>query len=126
MGIKVVIRDCLGAVLASCSKKIPHVFTSLEVKALAVVTALSFATELGFNKAILEGDSMEVIQALIQTESTLSSIGPSIDDSKALAADFDQLQYSHVRGECNRIAHSLTRYVIDMTYFIVWMEDVLP
>ena len=40
---------------------------------------------------------MEVIQALIQTESTLSSIGPWIDHSKVLENDFVQLQYSHVK-----------------------------
>ena len=44
---------------------------------------------------------MEVIQALIQIESTLSSIGPWIDDLKVLENDFVQLQYSHVRRECN-------------------------
>ena len=78
---------------------------------------MSFTTELGFTKAILEGDSMEVIQALIQTESTLSSIGPWIDHSKVLENDFVQLQYSHVRRECN--AHSLVRYAIDIPDFFV-------
>ena len=78
---------------------------------------MSFTTELGFTKAILDGDSMEVIQALIQTESTLSSIGPWIDHSKVLENDFVQLQYSHVRRECN--AHSLVRYAIDIPDFLV-------
>ena len=67
---------------------------------------------------------MEVIQALIQTESTLSSIGPWIDHSKVLENDFVQLQYSHVRRECN--AHSLVRYAIDIPNFFVQMKDVLP
>ena len=60
---------------------------------------------------------MEVIQALIQTESTLSSIGPWIDHSKVLENDFVQLQYSHVRRECN--AHNLVRYAIDIPDFLV-------
>ena len=96
-GIGVVIRDSSGSVLVSCSKKIPHALMGSKAEALAAVTALSFATELGVDKAVLEGDSMEVIKALTQTERTLSSIGPWIDDSKVLASDFVQLQYSHIR-----------------------------
>lgn len=123
-GIGVVIKDCSGSVLASCSKKIPHALTGSEAEALAAVTALSFATELGVNKAVLEGGSMEVILALTQTESTVSSIGPWIDDSKVLATDFVQLQYSHVRRECNRVAQA--RYAIDISDFFMQMEDILP
>ena len=118
-GIRVVIRDCSGSVLASSSKKLPHALTGSEAEALAAVTALYFANELGVNKAVLEGDSMEVIKALTQTKRILSSIGPWIDDSKVLASDFVQLQYSHVRRECNRLAHSLARYAVDILDFLV-------
>ena len=114
-----VIRDCSGSVLTSYSKKISQAFKSSEVEALAVVTALSFATKVGITEVVLEGDSMEVIQALIQPGSTLSSIGPWIDDSKVLANDFVQLQYSHIRRECNILTHSLVRYEIDIPDFLV-------
>ena len=114
-----VIRDCSGSVLTSYSKKISQAFKSSEVEALAVVTALSFATKVGITEVVLEGDSMEVIQALIQPGSTLSSIGPWIDDSKVLANDFVQLQYSRIRRECNMLTHSLARYEIDIPDFLV-------
>ena len=64
------------------------------------------------------------VQALIQTESTLSSIGPWIDDSKVLENDFVQLQYSLIRRECNRLAHNLARYAIDKPDFLVWMDNI--
>ena len=51
---------------------------------------------------------------------------PWIDDSKVLASDFVQLQYSHVRRECNRLPHSPAKYVVDIPDFLVWMEDVSP
>ena len=69
---------------------------------------------------------MEVIQALTQTKRTLSSIGPWIDDSKVLATNFVQLHYFHVRRECNRLAHNLARYGIDIPNFLVWIKDVPP
>ena len=63
-GIGVVIWDSNGAVLASCSQKIPQAYKVEEIEALAALKALSFAFELGFRSAILEGDSLGLIQAL--------------------------------------------------------------
>ena len=44
-GINVVIRDCSGLVLASCSKIVQQAYNSSEIEALAATTALSFATD---------------------------------------------------------------------------------
>ena len=125
-GIGVVIRDSSGSVIASYSKKIPYAFSNCEVEALAAATALSFVVEIGINKAVLEGDSLVVIKALIKPESPLSSIGPWIEDSKIFSNNFSQLLYSRTRRECNKVAHSLARYGIDIPDFLVWMEDIPP
>ena len=53
-------------------------------------------------------------------------MGPWIDDSKVLANDFVQLQFSHARRDCNRLAHSLARYAIDIPDFLVWMDNIPP
>ncbi|XP_075645666.1 uncharacterized protein LOC142616767 [Castanea sativa] len=63
-GIGVVIRDNNGAVLSSCSEKIHQAYKPDEVEALAALKAVSFALELGFRSAILEGDSLSLINAL--------------------------------------------------------------
>ena len=81
-GIGLVIRDNLGFVITSFSKKLQQAYSSSEVKALVAATALSFAADIGINKAILEGDSLEVIRALSQDATTLSLIGPWIEDAK--------------------------------------------
>ena len=44
-GINVVIRDCSGLVLTSCSKIVRQAYNSSEIEALAAATALSFATD---------------------------------------------------------------------------------
>ena len=36
------------------------------------------------------------------------------------------LHYSHVKRECNTLAHYLARHVFDISDFLVWMEDVPP
>ena len=60
-GIGVVIRDSNGAILASCSQKIPQACKAEEIEVLSALKALSFAFELGFRSAILEGDSLGLI-----------------------------------------------------------------
>ena len=93
-GIGVVIRDNLGFVIASCSKKLRQAYNSSKVEALAAARALSFAADIGINKAILEGDSLEFIKALSEYDTTLSSIGPWIEYAKIYSNNFFQLLYS--------------------------------
>ena len=56
------------------------------------------------------------MKALSSDHSSLVSFGLMID----------QLFYSHVKRECNSVAHCLARYVFDSLDFLVWMENVLP
>lgn len=63
VGLGVIIWNDRGQVLASLSKKIQLPFSFALVKAMAVARALSFATELGFSRFNLEGNSELVIKA---------------------------------------------------------------
>ena len=61
--IGVVIRDGRGGVIASCLKLLQQAYSSREVEAMAAATALSFASDIGVQQAILKGDSLEVFKA---------------------------------------------------------------
>ena len=63
-GVGVVIRDSDEAVLASCAEKFNQPFKAEDTEALAAMKALSFAHELGFQNIVLEGDALNLIQAL--------------------------------------------------------------
>ena len=123
-GIGVVIRNSNGDVLASFSQKIPQVYKAEEIEALAAFKALSFAFELGFRSANLEGDSLGLIQALKLEERSLSPTGLLFEDVKVLANNFVRLLYSHIKRNGNRVAHSLARNTLCIPDFQVWMEDV--
>ena len=124
-GIGVVIRDSNGAVLASCSQKIPQACKAKEIEVLAALKALSFVFEFGFRSAILESDSLGLIQALKSEKRSLSPTGLLIEDVKVFANNFVRLLYSHIKRNSNRVAHSLARNVLCIPNFQVWMEDVL-
>ena len=58
------IRNHQGFVIAFLSQKISPSLWPLEVEDLAAAWALEFASELGITDAVLEGDSLMLIQAL--------------------------------------------------------------
>ena len=60
-GIGVVIRDSRGLVIASCSKVVHQVLGVFDVEAMVATWALSFASDVGVKRVVLEGDSMVVI-----------------------------------------------------------------
>ena len=120
-----VIQDNNGVVLASCSKKIHQAYKPDEVEALAALKAVTFAHELGFRNAILEGDSPGLIKALKSTESSPSPTGLLVDDVKRVAISFERLLYSHVKRNDNRVAHSLAKNALHIPNLQIWMEDVL-
>ncbi|XP_023906710.1 uncharacterized protein LOC112018416 [Quercus suber] len=124
-GLGVVVRNSSGQVMASCSKLVNQVYDSNEVEDMAAAWALSFAAEIGINNAVLEGDSLLVMKALTDPESSMSSIGSFINDAKHFSNSFEKLLYSHVTRDCNNVAHSLAKHAINVPYFLVWMKEVL-
>ena len=64
LGVGVVIRDNNGTILGSCSEKLSQAYKAEETEALAARKASMFAHELGFQRVILEGDALGLIQAL--------------------------------------------------------------
>ena len=95
--VGVVICDGNKMVLASMAKQIPQLYTALEVEAMAAATALSFATQLGFHRGILESDSLVLVSALIKNSTYLSTDGLLLDDIRFYASFFNQLPYSYVK-----------------------------
>ena len=125
-GIGVVISDDKGLVLASCSKKLFQAYTAQEVETMAATTALSFAQKLGIRRAILEGNVADVMKALDENVPTLSPTGLLVEGVKKLFQNFEQLLYSHTMRAGNYVTHSLARYAIGISDFLVWMENVPP
>ena len=93
---------------------------------MAAAMALTFAKDLGFQHIILEGDSLEVIQALRDKTETLTPTGLLLEDVRSLSQNSDLLLYSHTKRDGNAVAHSLAKYALRIPYFLAWMEDIPP
>ena len=123
-GIGVVAHDVNGLVLALCAKIKHQPYKAVEIESLAAATTLSLAIDLGFRRVILEGDSMEVIQALRENLQPLTPMGLLIEDVRRFSQNFDELLYSHTKRNGNAVAHSLAKYALSIPDFLVWIEDV--
>ena len=124
VGIDVVVQDVNGLVLALCAKIKHQPYKAVEIESLVATTTLSFTTDLGFRHVILEGDSMEVIQALRENTQPLTPTGLLIEDVRRFFQNFDELLYSHTKRDDHVVAYSLAKYTLSIPNFLVWMEDV--
>ena len=113
-------------VIASLSQLLPQEFQAIDIEASVAIRALDFTLELGIAQVVLESDSKIVTDALAEEGVSLSSYGLLIANAKSLSYNFFQLRYSHAKRESNKVAHSLSRYAITISNFIVWMEFVPP
>ena len=120
----VIIWDRKGLVIAFMATRIPQQLRLIEIEAMAASKALEFARELGIAKAVLEGDSQVVIMALNSKTSVLAPYGSLIQDSLTLSNSFSKLSYSHTKREGNTVAHNLAKLVVNLTNYVIWMEDV--
>ncbi|XP_023896373.2 uncharacterized protein LOC112008270 [Quercus suber] len=123
-GVGVVIRDNNGVVLASCSEKLTQAYKAEEIETLAAQKALMFTHELGFQRAILEGDALGLIQALKSQKQNLSPLGSLVEDVKVYSNHFQRVLYSYVKRNGNSVAHILAKHAISIPDFQVWIEDV--
>lgn len=69
---------------------------------------------------------MVLTTALIKNSPYLSTDGLLMEDIRINANWFNQLLYSHIKREGNKVAHKLARHALSISDFSVWMEDVPP
>ncbi|KAL0007017.1 hypothetical protein SO802_008519 [Lithocarpus litseifolius] len=112
-------RNAHGQVMASLFERIPLPSTVIEVEALAARQGLEFAVETGFRNIILESDSQILITAFREDSYSLASFGHLVKDIQFIASYLSLINYTHVRRQCNALAHSLARRAKSLSQYQV-------
>ena len=86
-GLGVVVRDSAGLVIAALSQRVRLPGSVDVVEALAACRAMHFARELNLHHMMIEGDSLQVIQADIDTRLVQTLYGHIIDEIRLLYLD---------------------------------------
>lgn len=123
-GIGVIIRDGMGEAIGALTMPIPLANSIATMEALACHRAVLFAKEIGLLDVIFEGDSAEVIEAIIQENSDHPDFGHITDDIRILASDLNSFQFCHVKRNCNVVADALAKRAKNSLSLTIWLEDV--
>ena len=122
-GIGVVIQNHTSVVIASLAQLTTLALQPIEIEAIAVAWALEFGQEIDITKAVLEGDSELIINSIKAGGQSIASVEPPFQNAIVFSNCYSKLLYSHCRREGNRLAHSLARYSINVSNYVVWMEE---
>ena len=105
----------------------PKVITSDEAEMLACRRALEFVMDASFSRLIIEGDNVNVIQAISSPLANHSLIGNVVDDIRNLIQGLQWASICCIRRGGNKVAHAIAQHarntVDDDLY---WIEDSLP
>ena len=102
----------------------PKVSTSDEAEMLACRRALEFAVDAGFSRFIIEGDNINVIQAISSPLTNNSLIGNVVDDIRHLIQGLQWASICCMRRGGNKVAHALAQHARNtLDDGLYWMED---
>ena len=118
-GIRVVIRNAEGAIMAALLQLIPLPTMVAQVEVMAARKAIELALETGFTRVVIKGDSDTIYRELSSTNPSLALHGHVIQDTTYLASSFVNHSFSNVRRQGNNVAHALTRWTINSPNLIV-------
>ncbi|XP_058181170.1 uncharacterized protein LOC131299601 [Rhododendron vialii] len=109
VGVGLVARDYLGQILGMASIPFTGLLAPRSVEAMGFWEAMVFAATNGLSHVIIEGDSLEVVQALMQEGKSFSDCSSILSDCIDLLPLFSSCRFTHVKRSCNRVAHSLAK-----------------
>ncbi|GMI85884.1 hypothetical protein HRI_002257700 [Hibiscus trionum] len=101
-----------------------HISSSFQDEAVAALHAITFLSDLGFRRAIVEGDSLSVIRKLCSSAEDFSEISAIIHDIKARVSGFEKISFQHTFWPSNRVAHLIAGDVRFNYGDRFWVEEV--
>jgi ribonuclease HI len=109
MGFGVIIRDHRGAVCAAKCKRFNRDYEPVIGEAMAAMEAVEFNKDRGLLDIMLEGDSLQVVQAIKEPSPSWKKYGHFIDAIKDILGSHISWIVAHVKRDANKAAHGLAQ-----------------
>lgn len=109
VGVGFVARNHLGQILGTSSIPFPGLLSPRVAEALGFCEALVLAANNGLAEIIIEGDSIQIVQALNQAGKSYSDCSSILSDCLELLPLFSSCAFEYVNRSFNRVAHSLAK-----------------
>lgn len=98
MGIRVVVRDASGGVIAAVTKWIPCLPDPCLAEAMGAWEAVNLCCDRGWMQVLLEGESLTVVSALNKVAPCWSAFGQVLEDTRVRLSSLN----SKVRGSAHQ------------------------
>ncbi|XP_023894126.1 uncharacterized protein LOC112006058 [Quercus suber] len=125
-GVRAIIRNDRGEVMASLSAKGPPVTCNDEVEILACHRTMEFAVECGFTELVIEGNNQSIMTALRLRKGLSSRWGHILQDVVCMLNGLRWSQVQYVIRSANTVAHALARYAKDVLMRFFGLKIPLP
>jgi ribonuclease HI len=123
MGIGLLIRDHEGAVVAAICFTQRHVSDPLIAETIAVWTAARFIKHKGLDNVVFEGDSLGVMNNLLEEEPSWAQAGHFIEDTKHCLSGLTW-RVQHVGREANTAANRLAKLALSLVEEHQWVFSI--
>jgi ribonuclease HI len=110
-GWGIIVRDDVASVVGSRAGKIEHCTEAMQAEAMAVLHALSLASDAGMSRLLLETDAITIRTALTSNAYDLSPIGMIIRDIKYhMLTEFIEVKVVFQSRSSNLVADKLAEF----------------
>ena len=118
-----ILRNDRGEVMAGMASLIDNVMDAAAAEALALLRGLQFLQNLSCAAAIIESDSLELVQACNRKIEICSPHAAVLAESFMYASSMDEVVFQHCRREANEVAHQLAKKVYESRENFIWEGD---
>ena len=118
-----VLRNDRGEVVAGMANLIDNVLDAAAAESMALVRGLQFLQGLGCSSAIIESDSLELIQSCNRKIEVWSPHAAILAEGFMSASLMDEVSFVHCLREANQVAHQLAKQVYHTKENFVWEGD---
>ena len=122
-GVRIVMKDHHGAMVAALSKKIKALLGAIELESKAMEEAINFAWDMGIRDCLFESDSLSVVNAMLRLTNPPSSIANNIVGSLSQLYKFRDVKFGHVVRSGNKAAHTLAQFAKGVSGQNAWVEE---
>jgi hypothetical protein len=121
MGVGIIVRNNLGAVLATQCAVQKFILDPSVAEAIGAKLGAELGRFLGLHSIFLEGDASEVVSALNREEEGFSRMGSIIAEAREVLREFSEWKVASVRRGCNNAAHQLAKLAVSQNLSQFWM-----
>jgi len=126
MEVGIIARASTGKFYASLVSTMPFICDREVAEAMAAWQAFMFCEELGVHRVVVEGDSLNVINAINSHEDCWRSCRNLVEAIQEKLVQNLEWLVNFTRREANIVAHCLAKHVLEIHHEVAWKEMCPP